>query len=134
MKSNPASARSSVPPPVAPRPGLPHRVDGWGWEHGAAGPVEIAGERVEDVDEPLAGGAEGLGRYADPSVANCGGRRGEVDGHGSNGGCIDSGVGRDSLWAELVHHVTHALDILREQRKVTGLHKILREERVEKPE
>jgi hypothetical protein len=73
-------------PKVAPRPrpGSPAVLDepmARAREHGAARPVEVAGEDVEDVDEPARRGPEALRRGADAPVDRGAGRGRQLAGH-----------------------------------------------------
>ena len=70
-------------------------------EHRAAGPVEVAGDRVEHVDEPARGRAEALRRRADPPVDRraLGGR--ELDRHPPDRLGRDAGRRRDRLGREV---------------------------------
>src|SRR5690606_2611882 len=88
---------------VAADPGVPpaegEAAAGAGWargpvggglrEQGTAGPVEVAGEGVEHVDEPAGQGAVRDGAAADAGVDGGGGGGGELPGEGGDGVRVD---------------------------------------------
>ncbi|CAB4346949.1 unannotated protein [freshwater metagenome] len=71
-------------------------------EHHAAGAVEVAGKRVDHVDQPTCDGAEGLRCRADPAVDGCA-RRGRqfacdpADRLGVKAAACRDGLGRERL-------------------------------------
>ena len=73
-----AAAAPRVVAALAGARGERHEVDRGLREHGPALAVEVAGDDVEQVDEPLGRGAELLGRDPHAAVADPGARRGEV--------------------------------------------------------
>src|SRR3954451_7151164 len=91
-------------PPAPPAPGRAGRVegaDGGAREHGAAGPVEVAGEDVEDVDEPARRRPEALRGGADAPVDRGAGRGRQLAGHAPDLGGGDRARRRDGLGREL---------------------------------
>ena len=63
------AAAPQVVVPAADQPGA-DRVDGRRGEHRAADAVEVAGQQVEQLDRPLADGAERVRRDPDPAVGH----------------------------------------------------------------
>ena len=105
-KTSPSAAHAAVPAaegraPAA--PGLARRVrraDRRAREHRAAGAVEVAGEDVEDVDEPARRRPEALRGGADAPVDR-GARRGrQLAGHAPDLGRCDPARRRDGLGRE----------------------------------
>ena len=103
-------------------------------EHRAAGPVEVAGEDVEHVDEPGGERPERLGRRPDPAVDGGGLRRGELARHPPDGVRGDAGDGRDRLGRERLRQLLDRRDPLRQLGEPAGRDQVLREEDVDERE
>src|SRR5690606_13670947 len=90
-------------------------------EQGTAGPVEVAGEGVEHVDEPAGQGAVRDGAAADAGVDGGGGGGGELPGEGADGVRVDVAGRRDRLGREVPQgpgDVVHPLDVRGETAEV----------------
>ncbi|CAM5268543.1 hypothetical protein SVIOM74S_09712 [Streptomyces violarus] len=109
-------AHAGVPAPegeAAARSGGARGLVGGGLrEERPAGPVEVAGEDVQDVDEPAGQGAVRDGAAADAPVDGGGGGGGELAGEGADDVGLDVAGGGDGFGGELPQGVGHFLDAL----------------------
>ena len=108
-----------------PRPGGGRR------EHRAARPVEVARERVEDVDEPARGGAEALRRRADPPVDHGAVGGGEVAGEPADGVGVDAAALRGVLRGAAERELAHRVDPGDVGRGVAEVDEVLGDEHVD---
>ncbi len=110
----------------------PRLVGGVG-EHGSPGPVEVAGQHVEDVDEPRSERSECGGVGADASVD--GGRRGsgEVACERERRLRRDAGEGRDPAGREACDRLLDALDARRQVSEAARGGQALGEQRSRDP-
>ena len=101
-------------------------------EHGAPGPVEVAGDDVEHVDEPARERPELLGRGAHAAVGHGGGRRGEGAGEGADVGGGEARGRRHRFGWQGVDQASHVLEPVGEApRRRPGAHAALGEEHLE---
>ncbi len=100
-------------------------------EERAAGPVEVAGEDVEDVDQPVGEGAVLHGGAAHPPVDGGGGRGGELPGEGADGGGVHVAGGGDRLGGELPYRGPYLLDALDVGGERSEVGEVLREKGVD---
>ena len=98
--------------PLAGAGGPGRAVGGGEREERAAGPVEVAGEDVEDVDQPAGEGAELDGAAADAAVDGGGGRGGQLAGERADLAGVHVAGGGDGLGREVPHGCPEFVDAL----------------------
>lgn len=82
-------------------------------EHGAAGRVQVAGEHVEHIHQPVGQGAELLRAGANAAIHRCARRVGQLSRQGANGLRRDAAAASHGLGRERQHgrlHRVHATD------------------------
>ena len=127
----PADARPPATEVATAGQPTPQDVEGGPGEHRAPGAVEVSGDGVENVEQPLAEAAELLGGQPDPPVGHRPGSRGKAPGQAADALRRDAGGPGDALGRELAHHPLHLLEAVRETGQPARRHPAFREQRVQ---